>query len=271
MQEIIQPLIDVAVSDQGLPASCIRTAVNTIPAYTTVLSTALGEDLNSSPHSAKRIAGEATALTTSIAMELGVGNEVAVLGVGTLATDIAANSINSGSRIIDFFAGGILAGSTVGVFSYYQQRAFGGITRWGLKKYPKTTHAASLMANSRRKHMDDSYKSDGIAAITLGTSLAYMRHKMRNPSSTRETENRVIKRGARAIAAFWGGVIGLHGAISTMSKDDSTNVLEMIHGATRVQNLAMIAGAALLGNEWRKLFAKNEEIPHNQLDTPPSR
>lgn len=256
-----QSLVNTCGSDLSLPSNCLRTAGIELPRFGNDLKSAIQRDLDNNSHSTLRKIVEPTALASSIIGELTVGNEAVVLGFGSLAMKIAGVIYNTDNLAADTIATGITTGALVGMFSYYQQRAFGSITRWGLKRYPATIETASLIANTKREHMNENYESDGNAAVVIGTSLAFIRHKTRHPDSNGETENRVIKRGARPIAAFWAGAIGLHSAISTASGADSKSpILDWVHNVTQLQNLAMIAGVAYVGYEWVKLLSERMKL-----------
>jgi hypothetical protein len=193
---------------------------------------------------------------------LTIGNEAPVVLAGTALIHNLTPIELSGHTATDAIALGAAAGAATYTFSYLQQRAYGGVTRWGLRNFPRAIHSASLLAGSRESHMNDNYKSDGNAALVLGTSLAYLRHKIRNPDSTAKEETKVVKRGARAIAGLWAGIIGVSMMLAKSTQNaESLPILQAVNNITHIPNLALAAGAAYTGYEWFKLISGRNGSP----------
>ncbi len=261
-----QTVNDVVVSNPNSLPEAFRVMREEVSPFHRLVSDAARLDTQGE-RGAGRIA-KPLAVAAAMTSELTIGNEAAVVLAGTTFIHEVTPLNLSGNPVLDVIVIGSSAAAATYGFSYWQQRAYGGVTRWGLGRYPTAVKTASLLAGSREEHMNDNYKSDGNAALFLGTSLAFLRHKVRNPNSPEEAETNVIKRGARAIAGFWAGVIGASAVIAKGTQNaDSVPLIQGIENLTSLPNLALVAGVAYTGYEWFKLLTSNStEVANNIAD-----
>lgn len=229
----------------------------------TVKDAAIIDDSKSNVKGLKRFA-EPAALSTALISEVTVGNELVVAGFGVTVAEVSRNIHATGIPLADLAIQASVTGVATGLFSYMQQRAYGETTRWGLRKFPRTISAVSSIGNETIDHAQDKLESEeqlsksaGSDALLIGTSLSFMRHKVKRPESTPQEDTVVLKRGAKAIAAFWGPVLGF-ATLLTSGADQvkDSPVLSFVGEATSLPTLATFLGCGYVAKEWFSLAKK---------------
>jgi len=224
-----------------------------------IKNAAVIDDLESGVTGIKRVVVPG-AIGGALLSEMTIGNEIVVAGVGTRIAETMHGLSLTGRPLLDVAIATGTAFAGTGTFSYLQQRAYGEVTRRGLRRFPRTIRMVGSIANSRTVQAEDKLgRTDGNDALAIGTSASLIRHVVnRQGNVDEEREKRVIHRGAKAIAVFWGSVMAVATAVTAgADKVENNWVLQDVSSATKPSTLAGLAlGGAILGSWGMPVYRK---------------
>lgn len=237
-----------------------------------ILGNSLRLDVEQKPaHPIKRTA-KGIGAAAALGAEMTIGNELPVIALG-VAVNSAVNELQpSGNLIIDSVVTGALVAGAVYPSSYFQQRIYGRVAQSAIADYPETLKSVASIKTIRQDDTEkitedkEDYASDGNLAPAIGTTLALLAHKSKNPNSTPDQEDQVIKRGSKLIAGFWAATLGIAATVTTGAENiEEFPALQAISTLKSPHVFIPLAAGLYLTKQWYDLMRrKNTDLGHPQ-------